>query len=71
MRTLYMIMDGRAVDEDGYDDATCLDTADDLDEAREAAKDFGQCCIWAADSTPVGKNQDELTNLRLIEITEP
>jgi predicted RNase H-like HicB family nuclease len=47
MTKMYLIYDGRAWNDP--DDATVLDTADTLKEARQAVKEWPDACIYEYD----------------------
>ena len=60
----YIIYDGRAVDEEGVEEATVMEMCDTLKEAIANAPDYGEgCCVWSFD-----EDKDVLTNGKLEKI---
>lgn len=62
---VYFVMDGRAVDEQGYDAATVMTIEGTLKEAIEVAPNYGDGnCIWEVDED----NDDRSINHKLVKI---
>ena len=69
LKTEYIIYDGRAVDEEGKDEAFVMSFCETLKEAIEEAPDYGDgCCVWEALVSYLPNNKCKIISEKLVKI---